>query len=370
MESGRRDPVTGAVHPWPWTVNAEGQGYFYDTKAEAVAAVRAMQARGIRSIDVGCGQINLMHHPDAFPSLEQAFDPQANAAYAARFLKELFAQTGDWNKATALYHSATPELGAEYQRKVLAVWPEEQRLAGLVGATPLAQAWGATHRRATAELHPRAAQQPRDGAGAADHHAAHHRRRGTAWPRPGRLPGDAHRSRLPAAAAPHRRIASGGEFGADRRGVLADRRHRTQRARPVAEQHRRRGERHRPFGVSTVARRSAGWRENAATSLTKPYAVLAARSFSAACARDRRANTAAICASTIGAVGDADDVGLETLALRQLRFVEELRAELHPFAFVLDGDQHQRAILGGECAIGQIDGCARPSRSGARPVPS
>jgi hypothetical protein len=103
-----------------------------------------MQARGIQSIDVGCGQINLMHHPDAFPNLELAFDPQANASYAARFLKELFALTGDWNKATAMYHSATPELGAEYQRQVMAVLPEEQRLAGLVGATPLAQAWGAT----------------------------------------------------------------------------------------------------------------------------------------------------------------------------------------------------------------------------------
>ena len=43
-----------------------------------------------------------------------------------------------------MYHSATPELGAEYQRKVLAVWPEEQRLPASVGATPLAQAWGAT----------------------------------------------------------------------------------------------------------------------------------------------------------------------------------------------------------------------------------
>jgi Transglycosylase SLT domain len=144
IESGRRDPLTGAVHPWPWSVNAEGQGFFYETKAEAIAAVRAMQARGIQSIDVGCGQINLMHHPDAFPSLEVAFDPLANASYAAHFLKELFEQTGDWNKATAMYHSATPEIGAEYQQRVLAAWPEEQRLAGLVGPSPLAQAWAAT----------------------------------------------------------------------------------------------------------------------------------------------------------------------------------------------------------------------------------
>ncbi|HET6194974.1 MAG TPA: lytic transglycosylase domain-containing protein [Acetobacteraceae bacterium] len=144
VESGRRDPATGATHPWPWAANAEGQGFFFETKAEAVASVRAMQARGIRSIDVGCSQVNLMHHPDAFASLEQAFDPTTNTAYAGRFLKGLFGQTGDWNKAAAAYHSATPELGAEYQRKVLAVWPEEQRLAGLVSPTPLAQAWNAT----------------------------------------------------------------------------------------------------------------------------------------------------------------------------------------------------------------------------------
>jgi hypothetical protein len=144
VESGRRDPATGDFNPWRWTANAEGQGYFYESKAEAVAAVRAMQAQGVRSIDVGCMQINLMHHPDAFPSLEVAFDPPANAAYAARFLKELYAQSSDWTKAAATYHSATPELGADYQRKVLAVWPEETRLASGAVASPLAQAWGAT----------------------------------------------------------------------------------------------------------------------------------------------------------------------------------------------------------------------------------
>jgi hypothetical protein len=144
VESGRRDPATGDWHPWPWTINAEGTGSFYDTKAQAIAAVRALQAQGVQSIDVGCAQINLMHHPTAFPNLETAFDPQANEAYAAKFLKELFATTGDWNKAVALYHSATPELAADYQHKVLAVWPEETRLAGSTGPSLLAQAWGAT----------------------------------------------------------------------------------------------------------------------------------------------------------------------------------------------------------------------------------
>lgn len=124
VESGRSD-ARGVVHPWPWTINAEGAGQYFETKEAALAAVRALQASGVRSIDVGCMQVNLAHHPTAFASLEQAFDPAANAAYAARFLNLLYSKTGDWTKATAYYHSATPERGEGYQRKVAAVWPDE-----------------------------------------------------------------------------------------------------------------------------------------------------------------------------------------------------------------------------------------------------
>jgi len=124
VESGRPDSQ-GVVQPWPWTINAEGEGHVYDSKVEAIAAVKSLQARGVQSIDVGCMQVNLMFHPNAFVSLDQAFDPVANANYAARFLTELYQQTHDWNQATALYHSATPELGADYQRKVAAVLPVE-----------------------------------------------------------------------------------------------------------------------------------------------------------------------------------------------------------------------------------------------------
>jgi hypothetical protein len=144
VESGRHDPASGALHPWPWTVDAEGQGAFYDTKEQAIGAVRALLARGVRSIDVGCMQINLLHHPTAFNSLEQAFDPMANADYAARFLLELHSQTNAWPAATAMYHSATPDLGAAYQQKVMAVWPEQRLLAEAAPRFALAQAWAAT----------------------------------------------------------------------------------------------------------------------------------------------------------------------------------------------------------------------------------
>jgi len=122
VESGRPD-AKGTARPWPWTVNAENTGAFYDTKEAAIAAVQALQARGVRSIDVGCMQVNLMHHPDAFASLEEAFDPRANVAYAARFLQGLFAQLATWPRAAAAYHSQTPDIGADYERRVMAIWP-------------------------------------------------------------------------------------------------------------------------------------------------------------------------------------------------------------------------------------------------------
>ena len=122
VESGRLDKPSGQRNPWPWTINAEGEGYFFDSKPQAIAAVKALQSRGVASIDVGCMQVNLLHHPNAFANLDEAFDPRVNARYAARFLNDLYGRTSNWPQATAFYHSQTPELGADYQRRVLAVW--------------------------------------------------------------------------------------------------------------------------------------------------------------------------------------------------------------------------------------------------------
>ena len=121
VESGRPD-ASGTIRPWPWTIDAEGRGQFFATKAEAIAAVLALQASGVRSIDVGCMQVNLMHHPNAFGSLDAAFDPTTNALYAARFLNSLYGVSGSWVQATAAYHSETPAIGADYQRRVMARW--------------------------------------------------------------------------------------------------------------------------------------------------------------------------------------------------------------------------------------------------------
>ncbi len=158
VESGRPDRQTGGLAAWPWTINAEGVGSFYASKAEAVDAVRALQARGVRSIDVGCLQVNLLNHPEAFGSLEQAFDPGSNASFAGHFLTSLFDRMGSWPLAAAAYHSQTPTIGAAYQRRVLAEWAVPE-LAG--GARQQSPAMHAHAGRAPVDAEPT---QPASGA--------------------------------------------------------------------------------------------------------------------------------------------------------------------------------------------------------------
>jgi hypothetical protein len=120
VESGRPD-AAGNLHPWPWTINAEGRGQFFASKRDAVEAVRTLQAQGMRSI---------------------------NAAYAARFLNTLYGISGSWVKATAAYHSQTPAIGADYGQRVMARWQHRGPSTAVVQTaysdfTPRSTAYGA-----------------------------------------------------------------------------------------------------------------------------------------------------------------------------------------------------------------------------------
>ena len=125
VESGKVES-DGTVSAWPWTINAAGIGYHYNSRAEAVAAVQSFRQQGVMSIDVGCLQVNLQQHPDAFSSLDLAFDPQRNALYAGSFLLQMYDKTGSWPRAAAAYHSQTPGIGTPYQWKVLEAWAVPQ----------------------------------------------------------------------------------------------------------------------------------------------------------------------------------------------------------------------------------------------------
>lgn len=119
VESGRWSKTRGERTSWPWTVHANGKGYYYQSKAEAISAVKAMQAKGITNIDVGCMQINLKYHGNAFNSLEEAFNPQKNVAYSAQFLKKLYNRNHqDWKKTAMQYHSKNLRKGINYKNRL------------------------------------------------------------------------------------------------------------------------------------------------------------------------------------------------------------------------------------------------------------
>lgn len=120
VESGRI--IKGQITPWPWTINVEGKGYTFETKQKAIQAVKKFQQMGAKSIDVGIMQINLRHHPHAFHNLEEAFDPQLNIAYGAKYLKQLYLQHKNWHLAIGHYHSATPKFHNAYKQRVFNNW--------------------------------------------------------------------------------------------------------------------------------------------------------------------------------------------------------------------------------------------------------
>ena len=106
---------------------AQGKGRFYPSKATAIAAVRRLQADGLKNIDVGCMQADLKYHPKAFDSLEDAFDPAINERYAAGLFAKLRKANKSIIPAVAHYHSTTRARNRPYTKKVVRLWHQERR---------------------------------------------------------------------------------------------------------------------------------------------------------------------------------------------------------------------------------------------------
>jgi len=126
-ESGYYIKSVGRPQAWPWTINVEGKGYHYNSKREAVRAVQGFQAKGIKSIDIGCMQVNLRYHPEAFRNLEQAFEPKYNIGYAAQFLRSKYSQARNWKDAVGLYHNGVIALNRGYIQRVYNTWRVEDK---------------------------------------------------------------------------------------------------------------------------------------------------------------------------------------------------------------------------------------------------
>lgn len=117
-ETGRWSNKKKVSFAWPWTVTAKGKGIYLPSKVDAIAEVNRLKKQGVTNIDVGCMQINLFYHPNAFSSLEKAFDPFLNTKYGAEFLAKLFVGNGSWELAVERYHSGDRARGKRYRLAV------------------------------------------------------------------------------------------------------------------------------------------------------------------------------------------------------------------------------------------------------------
>lgn len=116
VETGRGSD--GETEPWPWAINQGGKGHWFNTADEAINFANDLLTQGEVNFDAGCFQINLHWHSKNFGSLEDMFDPETNAAYAAQFLTSLFQSEGGWPEAVAAYHSRSPDQAQAYLVKV------------------------------------------------------------------------------------------------------------------------------------------------------------------------------------------------------------------------------------------------------------
>jgi hypothetical protein len=113
-ETGRAHQ--GRMRPWPWAANIDGQGFWFDGPEAAQAFARDQLARGRRSFDLGCFQINWRWHGENLPRRATCWTrcaPPATPPASWRLYDEL----GNWEAAAGAYHSRTPHLAERYRAR-------------------------------------------------------------------------------------------------------------------------------------------------------------------------------------------------------------------------------------------------------------
>ena len=115
LESGRT--VNGKFVSWPWTLNNSGEGYFLDSKLEALDLLTKLSNSDATNVDVGCMQLNIKWHGKYFSNFSEMISPAHNTFYAAKYLEQLYKETRSWKKAVKYYHSRNPKYNERYYAK-------------------------------------------------------------------------------------------------------------------------------------------------------------------------------------------------------------------------------------------------------------
>ena len=127
-ESARRVDSTGTVRPWPWTLNVQGKGFFYASRAQVQQALESFLDVGFESIDIGLMQVNWRYHRSYLESPQLALDPYHNLRVAAKILRECHQSRRDWWEAVGCYHAPnSPHRADRYRARVFKHWQRVTR---------------------------------------------------------------------------------------------------------------------------------------------------------------------------------------------------------------------------------------------------
>jgi hypothetical protein len=100
--------------PYPWALNLGGAPRFPGAYPDAARLLRDGEGRPRRDVAVGCMQIHMAYHLEAFGAPEWALHPFYNVWYGAQFLRQLAVRYGSWVAAIAHYHGSDPQAQRTY----------------------------------------------------------------------------------------------------------------------------------------------------------------------------------------------------------------------------------------------------------------
>ena len=103
----------------PWTLNVQGQPYFFPTRQSAEQFLETVIKKGVTNIDIGCGQINWHFHRKNFQHPRELLSPEICLRYAARLLRQHSVKTRSWMKAALLYHSGDKLRQSVYRKRLV-----------------------------------------------------------------------------------------------------------------------------------------------------------------------------------------------------------------------------------------------------------
>jgi len=120
LTESQKELSTGVIRPWPWTLNMSGRGQYFNTADDMKAAVYKALNSGIRNIDIGVMQVNVIYHLHRTSySINDLMRPESNLNVGAEILVDEYMRCdGDWWCAVGSYHSPHDDRAANYIEKV------------------------------------------------------------------------------------------------------------------------------------------------------------------------------------------------------------------------------------------------------------